>query len=921
MLGTGVVGREGALAEVDAFLKEADDAFSALVLEGEPGIGKTTVWREALRRAEERGALVLSCRPSATEAKLSFAALADLLSPVEEATFAALPAPQRDALEVALLRTSPSGGAPSARAVAAGCLSLARDLARTRTVLLAVDDAQWLDPPSRAALEFTARRLEHETVGLLYSLRVPPAAAGIGGAVAEGRLHRRVLGALSLAAVGQIIAARLGTSLARPLLARINQASGGNPFYALEIVRLLIERGTASVVGAELPVPNELQELTATRIRRLRAESREALLLASVLATPDSRTIDIGALAAAEEAGIVTVGADGRVEFVHPLFASAAYGSVPRARRLELHRRAAELVSDPEERARHLALGSDSPDPGVAARLDEASALAALRGAPDAAAELGELAAQQTPSDDRDARGSRLVSAARFYFDTGDVVRSEALASQALELTAAKPVRAAALALSGQLAARRSSYIEAAEVSSAALELAGVDHRLRASIELDLVYCTISVGDLAGAQSHARAAVEHAELAGEDGMTADALAVLTLADFLGGEGLAEERLVRALALEEPLMSRLFIMRPRVIHGLLQLWLGEVDGALNTLTIVRDDAVNRGQEWAGPMVSFYLVWAALWRGDLPLAARLSEGSRTALALLDDPTLSAITLAGEALVHAHDGHAELARAEAVESLALFERLQSRTQTIWPLWALGLAELSEGDPARADQVLGPLAEQLSAMGPGDPVLAMFMPDEVEALIALGELDRAQAYLAPFEQRSRELDRAWALAAAARCRGALATARGEPEHAFAAFDEALAAHDRCQMPFERARTLLVAGQCYRRFKQRRRARTALTEALALFERFGAPSWAARTQRGLARVGRPAGAADGLTDTELRLAELAASGLSNREVADRAFVAVKTVEANLTRVYRKLGIRSRASLADALRAYQDTQT
>jgi DNA-binding CsgD family transcriptional regulator len=198
------------------------------------------------------------------------------------------------------------------------------------------------------------------------------------------------------------------------------------------------------------------------------------------------------------------------------------------------------------------------------------------------------------------------------------------------------------------------------------------------------------------------------------------------------------------------------------------------------------------------------------------------------------------------------------------------------------------------------------------------MFLPDEVEALIALGELERAEAYLGPFERSAGSADRHWAVAAAARCRGALEGARGARLEAFAALDQALAAHDRAGMPFERARTLLVAGEVHRRFKQRRKARELLDEAVSAFGQVGAPLWSARAQAALARVGRPGTARDALTETERRVAELAATGLSNHEVAERAFVSVKTVEANLTRVYRKLGVRSRVGLANALRAGAD---
>ena len=909
----GIVGREAQLLEVERFLDASGRGFHALVIEGEAGIGKTTLWREARRRGQERGALVLWCRPSAAEAKLSFAAVGDLLARIDDAAFAALPEPQRDALEVALMRRRPTGARPPARAIAAGFLTLVRGLAAGRRVILAVDDWQWLDPPSRRVFEFAARRLEEEPVGLLCSIRSPVAGVPV-EAAGEDRVTRLALGPLSLAGLGRIVSGRLGRPLPRPLLVRIAQASAGNPFYAFEIARLAAEQGSDRAVGPHVPVPDDLRKLTAARIRRLPPAAREAVLLAAIMSATARKSVGLHALAPAEEAGIVTVDEAGRVEFTHPLFASAAYGSVSAARRRELHHRAADLVTEPEERARQLALAAAGADPAAADQLDEAAGSAAARGAPDAAGELAELAARLTPADDPDARGLRLLAAARFQFDAGDLARAGDVAQDVLAGSPPPLLRARTLRLASDVAARRSSFGEAAQLATEALELAGDDLALRAEIELHLVYCAVSAGDFAGGEPRARAAVRDAEAVGDGPMLADALAVQTMAGFLAGGGLDRARLERALALEDPAVVRSFITRPRVIQGMLQLWTGELDDARRTLDTVYADAVERGQEGAAPMLSLYVVWAHLWRAELDLASRFAARALDAAALLDDPAATAVALAASALVHAHDGRTALARDESRSAMALFERLHWMSGMIWPMWALGLAELSEGNPEGVHALLGPLVEQVARMGGGDPVLRMFLPDEVEALVALGELDRAEAYLEPFERSADEHGRQWAVAAAARCRGALAGALGARQEAEAAFARALAAHDRAGMPFERARTLLVAGEVQRRFKQRRQARELLEEARSTFERVGAPRWSERARSALARVGRPGSAAQALTETERLLAELAASGLSNHEVAERAFVSVKTVESNLTRVYRKLGVRSRVGLANALR-------
>jgi DNA-binding CsgD family transcriptional regulator len=258
-------------------------------------------------------------------------------------------------------------------------------------------------------------------------------------------------------------------------------------------------------------------------------------------------------------------------------------------------------------------------------------------------------------------------------------------------------------------------------------------------------------------------------------------------------------------------------------------------------------------------------------------------------------------------------EATRTQAAAALAQFSELEWFTATVFPRWALGFAELSAGDPAAAHAALEPLTETLPSLGLADPVGLVFLPDEIEALVALGELGRAQPFVELLRRLGEAHDRPWAIAAAARGRGILATAQGELDVAMAAFDEALAAHERVDMPFERARTLLALGRARRRRKQWSAAREALREARALFAQSGAPLWEQAARSELGRAGERTTDPGELTATERRIAELAASGLSNQEVAERAFLTVKGVEANLTRAYRKLGIRSRGGLAAAL--------
>lgn len=910
------VGRQAELAEVDAFLTELRSASCALALEGEPGIGKTTIWQQAVERAARAGGLVLTCRPAAAEAKLSFSGLSDMLAAVDPGAFAALPDLQRNALEVALLRCAPESPTLDPRLVGTALLSLVRRLAGRSPVLLAVDDAQWLDAPTSSVLAFAARRLDREPVGVLCAFRPHPGGLGLLASVESERVRRLRLGPMALGSLGQLIRERLDGSLPRPLLARIVTASHSNPFYALEVARLVPRQSESDHPShpAQLPVPDDVRTLAATRVAALPAATRAALLRAAVLAAPDTRTIESTALAPAEEVGIVRIDERGRIEFSHPLFAAAIYALTSTAERREANRAAAGEVADPEQRARHLAHSGDRPDPAVAAELDAAAELARSRGAPDAAAELVELALRHTPSADAPDRAERLLRAAGLHLDAGSRDRAAELVAELLRGPAPDRLRAHGLRLRAALESRSQGFTAALQTATVALARAAGDPSLAAAIELDVAFYLVAVGDVGGALRHAEAAVGRAELAGGDpGVRGDALAVMTMVGFLSGDGLSAERLDRALALEDPDRPRSLFTSPRFIGGLLMLWTGRLPEALQTLLELRAERIERGVESDIPLFSLYLVWGYLWLGQTGQAVELAAADSAAVALLGDGGLAALTLSASALAAAHQGEIDTARTQANLALARLTELQWWTGTVWPRWALGFAELSAGDPAAAHAALEPLTAALPSLGLADPAALPFLPDEIEALIALGELDRARPLIELLRRLGVAHDRPWAIAAAARGRGLLATAQGDLDRAIAALEEALAAHGRVEMPFELGRTLLALGRTRRRRKQWSAARQALRQALALFQQTGARRWADAAQRELDRAGVRNEDPSELSATERRVAELAASGLSNQEVAERAFLTVKGVEANLTRVYRKLGIRSRGGLAGAL--------
>jgi hypothetical protein len=429
-----VVGREAELERIGGFLDPGSGGL-ALLLEGVAGIGKTTLWQAGIELARRQQYRVLWCRPTASETAYSFAALGDLLSPVVGDVLARLPPPQRAAIGAALALVDLDIPEVDERVVGLALLSLLRLLAVGDPVLVAVDDLQWLDPASAAVLWFAARRLQDERLKLLLSVRVERGAAPlqVERELADRLLRVRV-GPLSSSDLHRIVVARFGRRLPRPTLLGVHHTAGGNPFYALEITRFLLEEAKPPGPGDPLPVPPTLEELLRARIARLPRAARAALEAAALLSEPTLEALEalegtgsnLAWLDQAIGAGVVEL-VDDRVRFTHPLLAVAVRSTMGPGRRRRLHAVLAELELDPEERARHLALATTGPDGAVADALEQAAQHAVLRGAPASAAQLAELAAQRTPPEDREGRWRRTIEAGLRHATAGDFARARAL--------------------------------------------------------------------------------------------------------------------------------------------------------------------------------------------------------------------------------------------------------------------------------------------------------------------------------------------------------------------------------------------------------------------------------------------------------------------------------------------------------------
>lgn len=326
--------------------------------------------------------------------------------------------------------------------------------------------------------------------------------------------------------------------------------------------------------------------------------------------------------------------------------------------------------------------------------------------------------------------------------------------------------------------------------------------------------------------------------------------------------------------------------------------------------IRRRCIERGEEGDLIFTDFHSVLLECWRGNLADAALIAEDTMERALLLGTDVPRAIALTAQATVAAHTGREDDARHGASQALGLFQRSGMLTLAVCPIATLGFLEVSLGNDEAAIAALGPLLPRAAAAASvGEIVIASFIPDAVEALTRVGRLDEAATLVDHLETAGRRLDRAWALAVGARCRAILLAAHGDLDAATAAAERALTEHQRLPMPFETARTRLLLGQLQRRQRQKHTAAATLHDAVRVFDDLGTVLWAARARAELARVNvSPVRAAE-LTPSERRVAELAATGMTNRDVAGTLFISPKTVEANLARVYRKLNIRSRAEL------------
>ncbi len=906
---TGVVGREAERARLDAFVSELHGGVRALVIRGEAGIGKTALWRVGVERCQHAGFHVLVTRPAEEEMRLPLVGLVDLLEDAEPLDPAAL---------------DPDAG-PLVRGRAV--LEALRRLEASAPVVVAIDDLQWLDAVSARALRHSLRKLEREAVGVLATARIEAGAddpLDLAGTMAPGRHDVLELGPLSVedmrAVLGGIV-----TAVSPPLLRRIHEVSAGNPLYTIEIARTLARDEHVSGTPRALALPPSLQAAIADRVDSVSPELVPLLEMLSALgrtSIPELREIlggaDVGALISdARRNGLVVVEHGRDVRFAHPLVRAAVYGRMSPLERRSLHGRLADRTTDPTSRARHLALSSDRPDEVVAQLLEEASDRAADRGALDLGAELAGHSLRLTPSRDVVAVRRRALGEVSKLAAAGEVGRALSLADQLVATMPPGPDRAEALVRRSQLEDDDLDTGEAFLVR--ALEEAADDVLLRGRV-LDMLGWLRGVfrGDLAAGITCARVAVDLAGRAGDLELEMSAAAGLSNMEALAGNP-RPELVERAVVLERTLGRPPLWAGPRVLHAEQLLWAGDLPRARALLEASHREALRSGN---GRWLSYGLYDLASLEcaaGDFAAADAFVHQAVDAARDSEDAHVEIWILHRRALVATWLGRVQEARDAAERRLAEAAKRGERPGIVRSRWILGLLALSAGEAETAASELTEAVRLLEEMGYANPGTIPALPDAVEALAHAGEVATARMLAARLERQAVTLGSAWVNAAVERSRGIVLLAEGDPDAAGPLLQRATESFDRLGHRPDAARALLAHGRALLRGGRRTDAASALSEAQSRFAEMGATLWEARAAAELERLDPDRGAGT-LTATERRVAALVAEGKRNREIARALLVSVGTVEGHLTRIYRKLEIRSRSELARRVAGHRSRQ-
>ncbi|MFD7155515.1 AAA family ATPase [Kribbella sp. NPDC059898] len=904
----GLFGREDVVQVVNDLL---DTGGSAVVV-GEPGLGKSSLLKVANQLAQRRGRRVLSVAPTEFDRGLPFAGLAELVSQCPPGVEERLPEPQRRALAVALQRIE--SGEVDALAVPLAVRSLLIAVSESEPIMVIADDLQWLDRASAGSLAFAVRTVGNLQV--LAATRPDPAANGdLVRSLPEPR-REVVLGPLPDWAIGKLLRKHLGQRWTPPMSAGVARASAGNPFLALMIAQAMQSDLSKWRWGAQqgsdpiFPVPPSLVGLLSEKVSvLLTQESRDVLLLVAAagrLTVPELQRIVEetrlrAALEDADDADVARIGAGSVVDFTHPLLASAIYDQATTAERRQAHRLLADKLEDPVERARHRSKSISAPDAAVAEELDRAADISRSRGALQLAGELLEGAALATPTD-LDTTGSllRWLRAVDTYVSAGDQLAARTALEKASALAAEAEQRA-------QILVRKAWLVDGIGASRAVTEqafrLAPAGSEVRAEILQQL-------GEYHRMEGHGRLAlrldrfaIREAAAVGRPDVQLAALNQLQSVQRLYGLGDPRETLAEIDLLVDQTSGELSAAEWAWAHGFHAPWTDRAAERRVREGIARTVEAGR----YGDLSSLYIC--------LILTLIRRSKVQDAAAALDDADRIGAWGSGyglqegmaRALVNAYSGELTKARDAAT---AMAARTRDGGLTYWLggfLAQLGFVEVSARNWQAALEPLRELAVIVENTMMVDLEQLLWAVDYADAALQVGALDEV-AVAVRLLRRQGAAGRAEASVAADRCDALLAAARGDVETALTSL-RAVVDRAESECPFEAARSVLALGQVSRRAGYKGTANELLSAAASMFTKLGTPCWAERALDEAGRTGLHT--STGLTETERRVAELVASGASNQETAAQLFLSVKTVEANLTRVYRKLSLRTRTDLAN----------
>ncbi|MYS84822.1 helix-turn-helix transcriptional regulator [Embleya scabrispora] len=935
-----LVGRAALLASVESRIA----AGASVVLTGSSGIGKTTVVGALCGSATARGENVL--RTSGTEIgrRVPYSGLTALLHRVPPELPAALAPAQRSVvgdllagghsrmcIEAFAPGRPPWGGHLSGTRFHDLCGRAWRELLERCSALfptlVVVDDAHWLDAASADVLAHALHHLAGPDVRALVA----------GGWPERGTTERgEDLPWLTAPLAVEVAVPPLPPEDLVELFDRhgvparmankLHADSGGNPYLALALAGEPSDRAPRH--GRPAPLPQRVRALIGERVGRLSPQTRETLLVAALTTRPTVELLLRAGRADAEydirlaaATGLV-VGEGGRIRFTPPAVAGVLAESARADHRARLHLALAAVVTDAAARIRHRALACADPNAELARKLATAAGEARRRrGSRRLAAELYLLAAERTPAEFDGRRLDRLVAAAEVGATAGlsEVVHRAADAVLAADALPAQRVRVrmALIDLAGQ------GLSEMDELFAAALLDAGEDPALIGPLRLRRSWAAMVAGDHEGSAHHAEAAIGSARTAGDRATESMALAVTAMTARITGRPDHRLHMDRAPTPAEPEPDGLLHLTPRFVAARFAVFDDRLDDARHDLLamLARTEG-GTGEEIVAVLRSLSEVSARLGR----CADALHFADR-AMRIAEDSGLSpgpgwyngAIAeLAGGSVARAAAYAERGVRASEQEGDSIFLERH--------LHALGQARLRAGDVCGGIEALRRIADPARGGWVSPPSVLRRHGDLACALALAGRLDEAEHVIRSAREALDPADRGRGTSAQLdRAEAVLCAARGEAGRAVELLDHATRIFEALRQPLEFGHCLLVLGRIERSRRRHAAARAAGAQALAVFTRCGARPWMEQASRTLTRQSAPGGPPDGrprpdaarafatLTETEERVARLVAEGASNREAAAALFLSVKTVEASLTRIYRKFAVRSRTQLGSHL--------